>query len=232
MRKVILLVILAFSHNLYSQGTQVKVKVFDVDGTEYENNSKNNIQKDDLNYFKLNPYLLFRGAFTLGYERILHSKHGIEINGGFTYRDFIFEGFDGLESEGENVNVKIGYIIDIAYKFYPKHYGNFDGPYLSPGFLIRQYNTESEVSYNYSDLKWVDTGYSMKETYLKFGYVYESFWLDEVIIDAYFGFGLRSYKRNDYEIEYVSNSNDELNTFITEKTVPAIYLGAKIGFVF
>lgn len=211
MRLTFLLVILCFSHVASSQ-------------------------INEPNYVKFNPYLIARGAFTVGYERSLHPYHSVEINGGVTYRDFIYE-FAKLDTDYFNdyeTTVKIGYIIDVAYKFYPKTNDYFDGPYLSPGVLLKKYNIQHEVPYSFtSNSKLVDAGYSMKELYLKFGYAYESWFYDDLIIDAYFGFGVRNIRKNDYEIrDATQHRNEEILSFTTETNVPAIYLGLKLGFIF
>lgn len=195
-----------------------------------------NAQIYESNYVKINPYLIARGAFTIGYERSLHPYHSVEINGGVTYRDFIHElvNLDTDNFGDSRSTVKLGHIVDLAYKFYPKTNDYFEGPYLSPGVLFKKYNIQHEVSYSSTyNTKMVDAGYSMKEIYLKFGYVYESWIYDDLIVDAYLGFGIRNIRKEDYEIiNSTMTRNEEVITFITESRVPAVYLGLKIGFIF
>lgn len=233
MRKVILLMILCISHCVFAQQNGVKVKVFDADEVETQNNTQKTPYLGDLNFIKINPYLLLRGAFTVGYERVLHPKHAVEINGGLTYRDFIYEKWELLDSDYESTT-KIGQIVDLSYKFYPKFYNNFEGLYVSPGFLARKYNIEKNVDYNYSrSSKLIPNGYSMKEMYLKFGYVYESWWFDDLLIDTYCGIGMREIKKQDYEIVDGINGNSEtIRTFISKTSLPSIYLGIKMGWSF
>ncbi len=232
MRNVILLLILLISSFAFAQQDGIKVKVFDADEVKSEYSTKRKGILGDLNYIKINPYLLARGAFTIGYERILHPKHAVEVNAGLTYRDYIYENFEAFDSDYQST-VNVGHIIDFAYKFYPKFYNDFEGLYLSPGFLIRNYNIEKEVYYTYNETKIVDGGYSMKETYLKFGYVHESWWIDDLILDTYCGIGMRNISSMEHEIIYgVNGKSDEMVNFLKKSSVPAIYLGVKIGWSF
>jgi hypothetical protein len=208
-------------------GESIKVKVFDDSQSYFEPGKREPIVKD-LNYIRFNPYLLLRGAFTLGYERVLSYKHAVAVDAGFTYRDYLYEGLTVMDDEG---SAETGYYADFSYKFYPKGYNNFEGPYLSPGLITRKYNVTNEVYLN-NDYQDIDASYGMTEMYLKFGYVYESWYLDDVVIDFYTGLGLRNISANKYTIESYSNNTEYVKEYTESKQVPAVYLGFKVGIPF
>jgi hypothetical protein len=207
--------------------------VFDGSGEELQRPPKVKPVYSDKNYLGWNLYLLGRGAFVLGYERILHPKHALNIDVGLTYRDFIYE---GINTETlESGSAKTGHYVAASYKFYPKDYSDFDGGvYLSPGFINRSYSVSYDVTYNNgvsSRTTKVDGSYSMTEYLFKMGYVRESDWFDDLISDFYIGVGSRSITRNTYDV--VSTGNvDKIVTGTTTKRVPALYVGLKIGFTF
>src|SRR5688572_3654554 len=112
----LILALIATSQSL-AQKDSVRVRVFDGSGEELQRPSKPKIQYDDKNYVNWNIYLLARGAFVLGYERILHPKHAVSVDLGLTYRDFIYEGLKTETLEGGSAET--GHYIGVAYKFYP-----------------------------------------------------------------------------------------------------------------
>jgi hypothetical protein len=226
-----------FQTPAFSQRDSVRVRVFD--GTDQPATTYSS-SYDDKNYLRMNLYLIARGAFVLGYERILHEKHALSIDAGFTYRDFIYEFASRNEEDFafEEAQVKVGHYVEVGYKFYPKDYQDFDeAVYLSPGFISRAYNLTQEVEYtnasgNYAT-RDVDFSYAMNDVFLKLGYVAEGRLLDDLIMDVYAGFGYRQLSSNSYElIESQTGSGDVLQPTTETKNAPAIYLGARIGFTF
>jgi hypothetical protein len=231
-----LFVLIFCQFRVFAQRDSVRVRVFD--GSEQPPTTYSS-SYDDKNYLRMNLYLIARGAFVLGYERILHNKHALSIDAGFTYRDFIYEfATNDADFEFEDVQVDVGHYLEIGYKFYPKDYQDFDGTvYLSPGFISRAYNISQEVVYNNNAgnnvIRSVDVGYGMNDAFLKLGYVTEGRLLDELIADIYVGFGYRQTKSNSYEVtDNTSGSGQELRTYEKIKNAPSIYLGARIGFSF
>lgn len=237
---------------LGSSFAQVKVQVFDGNETA-PSSDKNNGYVGDKNLITFNSYMLPRGIFSLGYERVFHSMHSLNINAGLTYRDFIFEAFNESKynflSGARDRTVKANFMMEGNYKFWPKHYSEFEGPYLSPGFAIKNYTMTDKIDasalYNYGSTAVSgveqEVSYTMTEVYAKFGYMYESWWLDDVIVDIYCGFGLRNVQLDYYTIEEIpqSSSYSYTNTAThkvvpqsTQLSVPAVYLGAKIGIPF
>lgn len=226
------LVVLISSGPTFAQSDSIRVRVFD--GTEQQPTSTAHYDK---NFARLNYYLLARGAVTLGIERILHDRHAVSVDAGLTYRDFIYEiMFDEGEFEFEGVDVKVGTYLDLAYKFYPRRYHNFDGEfYLSPGFIARNYNIAQNVTFHdgtISRTQKVDKGYGMREAYLKFGYVNPGLFFDDLILDYYFGFGLRDVQSKGYEIQDAVSGGQRIVPTEKVQSLPAIYMGIKIGFAF
>lgn len=217
-----------------AQRDSVRVRVFDGTGNELQRPPKVRPAYNDKNYIGWNLYALGRGAFVLGYERILHPKHAINVDLGLTYRDFIYE---GINTETlETGSAKTGHYVAAFYKFYPKEYSDFDeGLYLSPGVINRSYSVSYNVDYyNGSSTKTakVDGGYSMTEYLFKMGYVRESYLFDNLIGDMYIGVGSRSITRNTYDVVTDNFGAEKITTAKETKRVPALYLGFKIGFTF
>lgn len=226
--------ILISTFPVLAQRDSVRVRVFDGSGEELQRPSKVQASYDDKNFFGWNVYLLGRGAFVLGYERILHPKHGITIDAGLTYRDFIYEGYnDDLFDEAE---VKVGHYVAASYKFYPKDYNDFDGGlYLSPAVANRAYSRTNTVSYYYngtnSKTAEVDVGYNVTEYSFRMGYVRESF-IDDLIADFYMGVGGRQITSNSYDVVTDNGGVQRIVATKDTKKLPALYLGFKIGFTF
>ncbi len=222
----------------YAQRDSVRVKIFST-SPQAEQQPAVSRHYEDKNYLRFNPYLIARGTFTVGYERNLHDKHALAIDAGPTYRDFLYEGLilgqDDEESAGSDASVKLGQYVDLSYKFYPMDYGEFDEAfYMSAGFIYRDYNVTAPVEYsaNGSDLivRDADAGYTFTETYLKLGYVSESWALDGVVWDVYFGVGYRNITRQTHEIIDLPTGGSILATGEEKKSVPCVYLGIKYGF--
>lgn len=204
----------------------IRVRVFDGSGNEVETTPKVKPVYQDRNYINVNPYLWARGAFVVGYERILHPKHAVVVDLGATYRDFIYEYLKN--DDLPDAKVKTGHYVGIAYKFYPKDYDDFDGGfYLSPGFISRAYSMDYKTD---DDLEsYVDGSYSMTEYSFKLGFTRESGISDDIISDIYFGVGSREVTRHYYEINSATNIAEPTKEV---KRVPAVYFGVKIGFTF
>lgn len=215
-----------------AQDTQVKVRVFDGTTPEEEETKKQNIHNDK-NFISINPYLLGRGAFTIGYERALHEKHSLSIDIGLTYRDYVYELVtnDDFYVSDDNATARVGRYLQVAYKFYPKGVDDFDGGfYFSPQAILRNYNVSEDIEEFIGTTyvtTTVDRSYSMKEFALKFGYCTESWLFDDMISDVYFGIGSREVKSMQSE-DY---ANPTLVTEVIERR-PAVYFGVKFGFVF
>src|SRR5687767_14344637 len=110
---------------VYAQRDSVRVRVF---STEQQADDQPVVRRhyEDKNYLRFNPYLLLRGAFTVGYEIILHDKHSLGIDAGLTYRDFVYETLRDDDGEGfgdDDAKIELGQYVDVSYKFYPKDYG-------------------------------------------------------------------------------------------------------------
>jgi hypothetical protein len=219
-----------------AQSDSIRVRVF----SEPSHDNTEAPLPEDRNYIAINPWYLARGAFTVAYEEVLQEKHALVVTGGLTYRDFMYEflgnDFGGAdEGEVEGVTVRIGTLYDIAYKFYPNGYNDFDGIYVSPGIVGRSYKTSKTVTYYNSSgdevSADVNTSYKMNEAYIKFGYISESWLIDGMITDIYFGVGMRKIFSHSYELEDNSTGSGQfLSMGNKTKQSPCLYLGVKIGF--
>jgi|GEM_PF-4227365 len=221
----------------WAQRDSIRVRVFS--GTQQLPVPEVNRNYDAKNFIRFNMYLILRGAFTVGYERILSNKHSVAIDAGLTYRDFLYESFIGEDFlTDSDTKVGIGNYFEISYKFYPKDYGDFDEAiYISPGFIKRSYDLSTDAEYyngNDYSTENVDVGYGMTEAYLRFGYLRESWIFDNVFMDAYFGIGYREITANSYELmdSPLGGGAEQVVRNRETEGVPALYAGAKIGFTF
>lgn len=250
--------------------SQVKVQVFDGNnGADADKKTEKNYSLNDKNLISLNTYLLGRGIFALSYERMLTPMHSLAISAGLTYRDLIFEMFQkdeiypSNESSGNYISKMgtrggAGYMFDVNYKFYPKSYDDFEGFYLSPGFILKHYSysdkfeQSSLAGYTYNSGYTYSSGssknveqpitYNLSELSLKFGYMYESWWYDGLIVDFYCGFGYRTANITSYEVQKIpdpsapqpNSSYYSYQLSPTSSTIayPCVYLGAKFGIPF
>lgn len=234
--KVFLLVITLLCPGIITaqqDSVEVEVVVLETETTNKDIEEQQTSYTEDRNYVYFNTYLLARGAFVMGYERMLNKAHAVNVEFGLTYRDFVYESFG--DEEFIDVNTSTGQFVSLNYKIYPNKNLHYDGEfYISPGFIYRNYNLVELVGYrNGSEFieEEVDAGYSMTDLSLKLGYVYESRWFSNLIVDAYAGFGLRSLETNDHEL-VENNNNTVLQRENNTTSVATAYLGAKIGFVF
>lgn len=222
-----------FSLVTQAQDDQVKVIVVEPDESDAQSREQMNKYAAIKNYVYLNPYLIGRGAFVMGYERMLSPIHALNGEFGLTYRDFIYEGF-GEKDISDDAEVAPGKYVSVNYKLYPSQNQDYDGNfYISPGFIHRSYNLTEMVSFNGGEEE-AKVGYSMTDLSLKLGYVYESWLFDSgLIVDVYMGFGLRNIKEHTYELINSGSGNFELEAKTDEKkSTSALYLGFKTGFVF
>ena len=264
MNKIFSLILVLFFY--VDSFSQVKVQVFDgSNSSDADQKTEKNYSLNDKNLISLNTYLLGRGIFALTYERMLTPMHSLAISAGLTYRDLIFETFQKDEiypskesgsSYGNKTGTKsgAGYMFDVNYKFYPKSYDDFEGFYLSPGFIYKHYSysdkfdQSSLAGYTYnsgytysSSSKNIEqpVTYNLSELSLKFGYMYESWWYDGLIIDFYCGFGYRTANITSYEVLKISDPNApqpnssyysyQLSPSTSTIAYPCVYLGAKFG---
>ena len=92
---------------VFAQDGPIKVKVFD--GSPQQKAESTTNKYNNKNYININPYLLGRGAFTVGYERLLHFKHSVFVDLGLTYRDFVYEFTqDAANWSDRTITAKIG----------------------------------------------------------------------------------------------------------------------------
>ncbi|MFI5164053.1 MAG: hypothetical protein ACHQHP_02275 [Bacteroidia bacterium] len=232
MKKITQLVVFLFlAGKIFSQdGGSTKITIFQPGGVKTEDEKKPPPLK---NLIKWNYSLVTRGVFLLNYELILSDKLSGEVGAGLTYRDFIFEVLKHSEFI-DYTNTKVNFAFEGALRFYPKGNKNFEGLYLSPAISYRSYSFApqqelygSYFGYNNS----FSPGYNFLDLQLKFGYQYESWWLDDLTTDFYIGFGYRSATVKYYEVN--TNSYSNAVTAVTKTdSYPQALLGFKIGIAF
>lgn len=202
-------------------GQNSTVVVFDAEDAQEVNIEKETVLK---NAMKWNWSLLSRGVFMLNYERELKPWISLEVGAGLCYRDFIFEGID--ESEFYDLNESSTAIIKPAFesrvRVYPFLLDDMEGFYCSLAYLKRNYAFENDV-----DDVIYESSYRFNESQFLVGWQYESFWIDNILADFYFGVGLRNYKTKSYDEDYINGSASYL---LNEEdgSKPAFYLGWKL----
>ncbi len=201
----------------------------------------------DRNVIDINLALLGRGYLGIGYERLLNHYFAIEINGGFTYRDAVFETFNLPHRYTSSLNSNVAYTTDLgagAYaclQIYPHGTRDFDGIYFGPLLRYFNYNITGTVSpdvfQTFSPVK-VDASYKMTDLGIILGN-HTSGFENDFISNVYVGLGLRFSTIN--EVGYfdaatqkpVSSGNGQDPVYpgvvTTKKPLPIFFLGYTIG---
>lgn len=130
----------------YSQISSGGIIVFDntVENPYVKRKMPKTIYANQLKIGMLSP---FRGVFEAGYERMLKHGFSLEVAGGYTYRDFLFERFStsGLYNS-PNFSAKGGISVRLGAKYYPFSEGWFSGLYFTPEVAYRMYNFEARLT--------------------------------------------------------------------------------------
>lgn len=227
---------IAVSCRIYSQdGGSTKITVFQPGGVKADDTPK---PSPRTNLVKWNYCILTRGVFLMNYEFALNNKFTAEAGAGLTYRDFIYEAVKG-EVFNEYKNAKVNLAVEGSIRFYPKDHYDFEGIYLSPGISYRKYSFDNQKAlYGNGYYPGYDNafnpGYSFMDMQFRFGYQYESWWIDDVITDFYVGFAYRNATSKYYELSSANNSSSStVITPVTKKdSYPQALLGFKLGIVF
>jgi hypothetical protein len=238
MKKIAYILVLIFlSECCFSQeNNTTKITIFQPGGVKAEDVPK---PPPNTNLIKWNYSMLSRGVFLMNYEFVLTDKLTGEAGVGLTYRDFIYETMKN-ESLLEYRNPKVNFALEAALRFYPKKHDGFEGIYLSPAISYRKYAFDKQVELygngNYAGYSSTFyPGYSFVDLQFKFGYQYESWWVDDMITDFYIGFGYRSATSKYYELSTV-NGGYSSSTIITPVTKSESYpqplFGFKLGVAF
>ncbi len=202
-------------------GQNSTVVVFDAQDAEEVNIVSETVLK---NAVKWNWSLLSRGVFMLNYERELKPWISLEVGAGLCYRDFIYEGMEDLWMyEGdESSTAIIKPAFETRVRLYPFLLDDMEGFYCSLGYINRNYGLETD----WNDVIY-ESSYKFNESQFLVGWQYESFWIDNILADFYFGIGLRNYKLKTYDEEYINGSSSYL---LNEKdgSKPAFYMGWKL----
>ena len=193
------------------------------------------------NIFKINPLLFFRGEIPLYYERALTPSLSLELGFGVTLRDYLTLSFNGDDADdyGAGTDIIPNLSFHIAARFYFDYTLEPEGMYLQtefahltyskdihekdPGGAISDRTNLDERTYN--DLR-VLLGYQMLSS--------SSNWL----VDIYGGLGVRSRHQIIVNEDHIISSDPDVpDTYEytveeSDDTVPAVFLGVKIGLGF
>lgn len=214
------------------EGDPVKITVFQPGGVKQDDVPK---PPPIMNLVKWNYSVVSRGVFLMNYEFILNEKFTAEAGAGISYRDFIYEVAKReifLEYRNPNVN----FALEGSFRFYPKGNKGFDGIYLSPTLSYRKYSFDPQMElygngyagYNSA----FNPGYSFMDLQVKFGYQYESWWITDLIVDFYLGFGYRNVTAKYYELSSGSNYSTNITPVTKTDSYPQALLGFKLGIGF
>jgi len=226
-----ILLFIFLSGKIFSQdGSSTKITIFQPGGVKAEDEKK---PLPNTNLIKWNYSLVTRGVFLMNYEFILTDKLTGEAGVGLTYRDFIFEvmKYDIITNYK---NAKVNFAAEAALRFYPKGSKNFEGLYLSPGISYRKYSFDAQQQLygNYSGYSnTFYPGYSFTDIQIKFGYQYESYWIDDLTTDFYIGFGYRNAMTKYYELSS-GNYNTVVAPVTKNDSYPQPLFGFKLGIAF
>jgi hypothetical protein len=183
------------------------------------------------NILKWNLGLIGRGCFAIDYERVLGNSFTIELEGGITYRDFIFE-LLVLESDPEVMlfgeNIKASFMAGVGLRYYPN--SDYEGFYFSPVIRYRNYYSDSEYDANGSPEKY-NTSYNMTDIGFIIGGQEDWGWSD-ILTDFSFGISLRHFNYYENTEIYDNQSYQFLgyDSKLVSKNLPAVIFGYKIGF--
>lgn len=190
------------------------------------------------NVFKINPLLFFRGEIPLYYERALTARLSLEVGIGVTYRNYLALSIAGDDADdyGRGVEIQAKPSFHIGGRYYHQIDIEPQGWYTQLEFAHVEYSKRilhkdslgrfpedpesSDDVRTYNDLR-LYMGYQLFSS--------SSNWM----ADIYGGVALRS--RNSVKvIETLDLVNDQYTYVIeeTDDTVPAFFLGFKVGLGF
>ncbi|RZL30942.1 MAG: hypothetical protein EOP00_35715 [Pedobacter sp.] len=213
-----------------------KVQVFSNDDY-FNDNSRKTKNK---NLVKLNPLLIGFGELPFYYERRIHPMFSVEAGIGPTISNELTLGLaygeNNINLFPDNIESQLGFTFKSGLRFYPNGKRDFpEGLYFSPELRYRVFkygllqgdNTGFETSIK--DLKASDFDFVMLG-----GYQLESFLLDDLYVDYYFGVGIRNRRVEAVKSLGIDpNTNLESFTFaLYKKQLPFISGGFKLGVSF
>lgn len=218
------------------EGSSTKITVFQPGGVKQEDVPK---PPPLTNLVKWNYSVTTRGVFLMNYEFVMTERLTCEVGAGLTYRDFIYEATQNsmlLEYRNPNVN----FAVEGGFRLYPKKHIQFEGIYLSPVVSFRKYSFDPQKElYGGGNYAGYDPsfspGYSFLDAQFKFGYQYESWWIDDVTTDFYIGFCLRNATAKYYELYELNTffgSSTEIRPVTEADSYPQPLFGFKLGLAF
>lgn len=196
---------------------------------------RKNDLRDEKNIIKVNVVSFLIGDFPIYYEGNFTNSITGEIGIGITLRNFFNDLLDAdFESFGEEGrHATLGYSFRGGVKFYPSTGDDAPyGYYIFPQIQYRKYNTlVDECNASGSSLNQLKESKINIDYKIEFGY--QDYFESNLIIDYYFGFGVR--KKNHQSID--CNYNNTTGMYDLEQTVSTgltgvISMGIKLGFAF
>lgn len=182
---------------------------------------------------KLNLISALSGDIGPSIEKPLFNKFTGEVGAGVTVKNFskdvlidFFEINDGSNNQSILRESKLGGSFMAAFKYYPEE--AMDEYYFAPEFRYRRYNSTSRVENQRGNF---DESSSLTDFKLTFGYV--DYVDDFIIVEFNAGVGIRN--RNESLLAPKKDSaGNQTGIFALENTnkmVPLVSLGLKIGFL-
>jgi hypothetical protein len=203
----------------------------------------NGIVFSQKNAIKINPLMYYRGELPLYYERAINNSFSIETAIGLTFKDYgtLTDVFNTDESNANKQNEQVH--TNTSFRLGLRYYTDYvmEDIYFSIVFGVRKFSSTFDVVDNYYD-SITYTSYSVinklteetniKEIQLLFGNQSNDFW-NSFFIDYYFGAGLKFINANEIVLKEDLSNNISYHVIEnTTKTLPALYLGLKVGFLF
>lgn len=235
----------AFAQRTFSSATGDSLKKQETQIIVTESNASTYFStpaSDFKTQLKFNPTHLGNGDMVFLLEQALKGKMSMELGAGLTYRDYINDSFDFMKYDYDHQFVdyerSMGYSLSGAIKYYvSKDYPVLEGYYVGPEIRYRLYKT---VATKCGDEK-INVPQREHVTDLKLTCGYTEYFDDNIFMEIYAGFGVRSRNFMNFvegeEVDYTdSRGFTKYKTVVTisdaNKVVPVVNAGFKIGFAF
>jgi hypothetical protein len=224
--------VLHTTHDTTARIKSVKVSVMNPHGKQPVEYSGHAMHSDSVQQaLKINVFNVVRGEFALYYETRLSDAFSVEVGGGVTYIDYMYElftnGGDYLNlGEGRKPPVKFysGVTGKVQFRWYPSRYETaITGYYLAPELSYRNYKMDYFV---YTGLisephrierKWTDIK-------LQFGYQTADPY-ENIFFDWFVSIGARHYNE-----VYMQGAGYDAEFIRDKYWGPVVGGGVKIGF--
>ncbi len=187
---------------------------------------------------KVNPILMLNGDLPLFIERRITKSTSVELAIGFTTRDYMLDLFED-EIFSESIDAREfspGLSFQAGFRYFPSSSEEaIQGFYLAPEIRNRTYN--SDITFQCNTSLPSATAYNEVRKYtdykLSIGYQELDGFSEDVVLDYYVSFGMRSRDINGFECTLNDLTGfEEIVTRKENKFVPVFGMGVKIGLSF